>query len=203
MDFQETIEPEILDTKTEKIINSSKSFIALSDKNNEYTILFENKIKLLNISSKISGNNYNHNFIYKNNFSLNDIQKVKWFLSYNSIDDCLSEIFNILKDKKMILKEEKDKLILIIPLNSIKYPEIIFPLYKKEKSDSERINELYDVINSLNEKNNQQEKQITILKVQLDNFMNQDIVINGTKNEINGITIDFEFFGKENFKKYL
>ena len=88
MDFQETIEPEILDTKTEKIINSSKSFIALSDKNNEYTLLFENKIKLLNITSKISGNNYKHNFIYKNNFSLHDIQKVKWFLAYNSIDDC-------------------------------------------------------------------------------------------------------------------
>ena len=196
MEFQETIEPEIIEAKSENILNQSKSFIVLSDKNNEYTIIFENKIKLLSISSKSNDNKFNQKFIYKNHFSLYDIQKVKFFLAYNSIDDCLLEIFNILNNKKIILKEEKDKLILIIPLNSIKYPEIIFPWYKKEKSDSEKINELYDTIN-------EQQKQINALKENLDNFMNQEIVINGTKKEKNGIIVDLEVFGKEDFNKYL
>ena len=197
MDFQQTIEPEINEEKSKKIVNQSTKFTVLSDKNNEYTIIFENKLKILSISSKNNDdNNFNQKFIYKNNFSLNDIQKVKWFLAYNSIDDCLLEIFNILNEKKIILKEEKDKLILIIPLNSIKYPEIIFPLLKKERSDSEKINELYDIIN-------EQQKQINVLKENLDSFMNQEIVINEAKTEINGIDVDLELFGKEDFNKYL
>ena len=117
-------------------------------------------------------------------------------MAFNTIDDCLLEIFNILNKIKKLLKEEKDKLILIIPLNSIKYPKIIFPLYKREKSDSEKINELYDIIN-------EQQKQINSLKENLDNFMNQEIVINGAKEELNGIELDLEIFGKEDFNKYL
>lgn len=137
MDFPQTIEPEIIEAKTENIINQSKSFTALSDKNDEYTILFENKSKTLSISARKNDNDFNQKFIYKNNFNLHDIQKVKWFLAYNTLDDCLLEIFNILNEKKILLKEEKDKLILIIPLNSIKYPEINF-LYIKEKNRNQK-----------------------------------------------------------------
>ena len=143
---------------------------------------------------------------YKNQFSLYEIQKVKWFLAYDTLDECLSEIFQILNEKKGIIKEENDNQInLIIPLNSKKFSEILFPLYKKEISDKEKIDELYEIINSLNEKNNEQRKQIINLKEKLYNINDQEIRIYGGKNEkLNGISIDLSLFGKEDifFENY-
>ncbi len=178
----------------ENIINSP-TFTIYSDKKNEYSLLFQNTKELLYISCQ---NKNNNNLLYKNKFSLYEIQKTKLFIAYDTIDECLFEINNILNEKKGIIKEEEeDKLSFVVPLNSKKYPEIIFPLYKKEKSDSQKINDLYKIIN-------EEKKQINDLKKTLDDFIiNQEITIYGTKEEVNGISVDFKVFGKEDLKEYL
>ena len=134
--------PEIRQTKTYKII---------SDKKNEYYVLFENTGNLLYISTESKKNNSLEKIKYKNQFTLNDIQNVKFFKGYDTIEECLAEI----DINKGIIKEEqsKIKLDLVIPINSKKYPEITFILLLKEKTDSEKINELYGIIYNLSEEN--------------------------------------------------
>ena len=76
---------------------------------------------------------------------------MKLFLAFDTIEECISEIFNFLDINKGKIIENDTQLKLIIPLNSKKYPEIIFNLFLKEKSDSEKIKELYSLIKKLNE----------------------------------------------------
>ena len=75
---------------------------------------------------------------------------MKLFLAYNIIEECISEIFI----------ENDTQLNLIIPLNSKKYPEIIFNLFLKEKLDWEKIKELYSLIKKWNEEKNNQKLEI-------------------------------------------
>ena len=200
MEIPELVENNIKEKESDKMKNKSKTFILISD-NNEYNILFENNSKVVYISCECNNKKSEQKLKYKNQFSLYEIQKVK-LLAYDTLDECLSEIFQILNEKKGIIKEENDNQInLIIPLNSKKFSEILFPLYKKEISDKEKIDELYDIINSLNEKNNEQRKQIINLKEKLYNINDQEIRIYGGKNEkLNGISIDLSLFGKEDIK---
>ena len=58
--------------------------------------------------------------------------------AYDSIDECLSEI----EITKGFIREKYDSLDLVVPLNSKKYPEIVFPLLLKKISDSEKMQEL-------------------------------------------------------------
>jgi len=186
-------EPIKVNKNQEENLINSPTFTIYSDKKNEYSLLFQNTKELLYISCQ----NKNNNLLYKNKFSLYEIQKTKLFIAYDTIDECLFEINNILNEKKGIIKEEEDKLSFVVPLNSKKYPEIIFPLYKKEKSDSQKINDLYEIINK-------EKKQINDLKKTLDDFIiNQQITICGIKEEVNGISVDFKIFGKENLTEYL
>ena len=194
--------PCFFEEETEKIINKSKNFIILSDKNKKYNILFENNGAILSITT--THDNNLEKVIYKNTFTLYDIQKVKLFQTYDSIDECLLEIFNILDENKAFIKEIKDKLELIIPLNSKKYPQIIFALNKKEKTDSEKIKELYNIINTLNEENNHLKKTNYELKAELENLKNyqfQEIKLIGTKEEVDGILCNLNIFEKEKFNK--
>ena len=133
--------------KNEKKI--SKSFLISSDKNNKYNVLLENSENKLNIYAEIETNSGEKN-TFQNQYSLIEIRKVKLFLAYDTIEECISEIFNFLDINKGKIIENDTQLKLIIPLNSKKYPEIIFNLFLKEKSDSEKIKELYSLIKKLN-----------------------------------------------------
>ena len=85
---------------------------------------------------------------------------------------------------------------LVIPLNSKKYPQITFPLEEKEISESEKIQELYDIIQDLNNK-------VQNLQTKLDNLTYQEIKIISKKEEPTGLSIDLFTFGKEDFYKYI
>ena len=97
-----------------------KTFKIKSDKNREFIILLENNGAILNLSTETKEKSPFQKKIYKNKFTLIDIQKVKLFNAYDSIDECLSEI----EISKGIIREKADSLDLVVPLNSKKYPEI-------------------------------------------------------------------------------
>ena len=180
---KKTPESEIIKSETYKI---------QSDNKKEYNILCENRGTLLNISTEIKDEKTFKKKSFKNKFSLIDLQKVKLFQSYDSIEECLYEIdFN-----KGIIKEENTRLNLVIPLNSKKYPQITFPLEEKEISDSEKIQELYYIIQNLN-------NQVQNLQIKLDNLTYHEIKIISKKEEPTGISIDLFTFGKEDFFKYI
>ena len=83
--------------KNEKKI--SKSFLISSDKNNKYNVLLENSENKLNIYAEIETNSGEKN-TFQNQYSLIEIRKVKLFLAYDTIEECISEIFNFLDINK-------------------------------------------------------------------------------------------------------
>ena len=184
----------------------SKNFIILSEDKKQYNVLFENYGNSLILSAEIIESNTIEKIRFQNKFSLLDIQKVKLFQVFDSIDECLSEIFNFIELNKGIIKVKNSLLSLIIPLNSKKYPEISFELNQKEKTDSEKIKELYNVIHKLNEEKIKEKKENDELKKKIERLENSlyfDIEILGKKEEVNGISIEFFLFGENEFQNFI
>ena len=105
---------------------------------------------------------------YKNNFTLEDIQKVKLFIAFDNLEECLDEIIEGLNMNKNQIINEKNKIKLIISLKSKKYNEIIFDLNKEEIGIEEKLKEL-----SLENENNK--KEIQFLKNE-NNILKQNIL---------------------------
>ena len=53
---------------------------------------------------------------YKKSFTLNDIQKVKYFKMYDCLNDCMNDIISGFEDKRINIKEENNSNIITIPL---------------------------------------------------------------------------------------
>ena len=176
--------------KPEKKI--TKLFKILSETKKEYSVLFEIAENILNISTEIKDEKSFQNKTYKNKYTLLDIQKVKYFNAYDTIEECLSEI----DINTGIIKEEKDQLNIVVPINSKKYPEIIFTLLFKEKSESEKINELYNIIQNLNDK-------INILEKKIEDMSNNTIKIFTQEKEPSGIIFDLNVIGKNDIGKII
>ena len=135
-----------------------------SEENIEYKIIFEIQNNFLVI-------NANHESIeYENKFTLEDIKSVKLFSFYDTLQECLDEIYsgiNPYKQESLIcnIKENDENIDLIIPLRNVKYPQIIFTLDRKENENINLNNyiskEQYDyLLNIINE----HEKTINELK---------------------------------------
>lgn len=122
----------------DEIKNKSIEFNATSDKGNNFKIIFENQIDNLLITAKSDSIKAN----YKNISTLSQIQEVKLFLTYDSIDECLFEIKEGIEKNENKIIEETNKLILTIPLSNKKYNQIIFTLNKYEKTEKEKIEDL-------------------------------------------------------------
>ena len=185
----------------------SKSFLISSDKNKEYNVLFECFGNKLSISAETKSEEKN---TFRNNFSFVEIQKVKFFLAYDTLEECVLELFNFLEINKGFIKENDSKIYLVIPLNSKKYPEIIFDLIFKEKTDSEKIQELYSIIHKLKKEKDEQKlelekfKKETQLEIEkLKNMLSYDVKIIGSKEETKGISIELSILGEEQFNKFI
>ena len=77
----------------------------------------------------------------------------------------MEELFSFIENKKYNLIEENKEISLIFQLPVHKVKEIKFSLKQKEKSDNEKINELYNIIGNLKKENSLlKEENNTILK---------------------------------------
>ena len=154
--------------------NKEKTFEVISNNNNKFFIKFYNKGNSLLISCYYQKEILK--FEYESEFDINYIKKVKLFTIYDSIDECLNEIFIGINTNKSTIKENTDNIILTIPLINTKFKEIIFEIKEKEKNDKQKIGELFtiinlqqkEIINLKNENNNLKEKIIRIEKDLLD-----------------------------------
>ena len=109
-------------------------------------------------------------FLYVKNFTLSDIQKVKLFTLYSTIDECLDEIFEGIDSGKCNLIEETNFIILNIPLMNKKYNEIKFQIDEKEKNDKEKYEELYKFSINLKKENSFYKNEINELKKKIKNM---------------------------------
>ena len=133
-----------------------------SNKNKSYSV----KISFdSNLNITINTVNEIPQLSFKELFSSEYIKKNKYFSLCDNISDIILTLEPILKDEKNItLIEENNNLKLVIKLPHPKCPEIVFPFEKIKKDVDESINELYELINKLNNKVSQQEKEINELK---------------------------------------
>ena len=145
----------------ENIKNKEIKFEVKSDKNKLYYIHFLNKGNSLLI--KTYYNNELSKIEYESEFQLSYIQKTKLFSIYDNIDECLDEIFSGINTGKSSIVEEYNYIKLLIPLNNIKFKEIMFKIGQKEKNDKDKIDELYQIIK-------EQKQEINDLKNKIENL---------------------------------
>ena len=133
-----------------------------SDKNIDYLLTISYSSEL-DISLKLLNKLPEESFI--GNYNMEYIIKNKYFSFCENTQDIKQTLEPILKeDKNIILKEEHDELKLILQLPHPKCREIEFILKKEKKDTKDCINELYELINKLNDKVISQGNEINDLK---------------------------------------
>ena len=123
----------------------------ISDKMNKFKIRISNNNNNLNIQAFYEINF--SNIIFEKDIDLQEIQEKKLFYGFQNIDEYIKGIYTGINSGKGIINEEKDEILLIIPLND---QEIKFKLIKKNKEEV-LINDNYD-INNIYEFNNNSNK---------------------------------------------
>ena len=181
------------------IINKNKKIELKSGDNKKYEFEFINKTTTLRIEAKSFNDMLPE--IYFNEFTLEDIKKVKYFNDdYESIDECLSEIFDRLDNNEPKLEMGKDGLYIIVPLS--KRYEIRFLLKKEEKSDNVKYCELFELVKKMKA---EQETEVKSLKEKI-NYLEDLLKIKKKrrkKNEdFNGSIVSIKCFGANEFDEY-
>ena len=152
---------------TQMIIKyKEKEFELKSNKNNIFKIRLINNLSGLLI--KADNNNEINKQFYETLFPIEKIKENKAFAFYESIDEILSELFPLIDEGKVILNEETNFIKLCILLPFQKFKNLEFQIYEKNKSDSEKINDLYNIISKKNEEINDLKNEINNLKNKLE-----------------------------------
>lgn len=156
-------EPEEL--RKNDIKNKEKIFELTSNKGNQYIITFINKITSLIVSS--IHDNGNIKIFYENTYTLEKIKENKIFAFSENIDEFLSELFPLIDQKKASISEENNHLVLSIKLPFQKIKNIYFIMEEKKKTDSEKINDLFNIINGQNIEMNKLKEELKIIKEEI------------------------------------
>ena len=133
-----------------------------SDKNIDYSLKITYSSEL-DINLKVLNKLPEESFI--GNYNMEYIIKNKYFSFCENTQDIKLTLEPIIKeDKNIILKEEHGELKLILQLPHPICREIEFILKKEKKDTKDSINELYELINKLNDKVTLQGNEINDLK---------------------------------------
>ena len=92
---------------------------------------------------------------YESKFDISYIKKVKLFILYDTINECLEEINLGINTGKSYLVEEKNYINIFIPLNNIKFNEINFKVDLKENINIVNNKEINELKNVIKEQNNE------------------------------------------------
>ena len=125
---------------------NKKTFELTSDKKNKYTFTFKN-IKSTSLLIEALFDDGIVKTFFESKFTLDKIKENKAFLSYDTIDEILEELFPLIDENKIHLtEEEENKIKIIFDLPFKKYKNMDFLISEKKKTSDEKINELYDII---------------------------------------------------------
>ena len=169
-------------TINDEIKNKEKTFEITSNKGKKYVISFKNNGTTLLITSIYDDSI--RKIFYESFYSLEKIKENKAFYIYDSIDEILSELFPLIDEGKTKLNEETNLIILTIDLPFQKIKQIDFIIEEKEKSDSEKINELFNIIIVQNKEIDKLKNDVNILKESITNLTNKINIIENKNNEI-------------------
>lgn len=131
---------------------------------NEYKLNFENIIYLLKLGKieneieeliifvKDENKNTINTCYYQNSFSLKNIQQMnKIFRQFDTIDEIIDALKDIISDKQILIKKEKDDLLIIFKFKKLGKgeEEIIFTLKKNNIESGKIIENLISNINNI------------------------------------------------------
>ena len=141
--------------KNESKIKEEKDYIIISDKNNSFHVNFSNYSNFIKIKAYLKYNDL-ENKNYEKLYYLNELKNNKFLSICDSIDEVYQQlIYELNKNSKKNIIEEKNKINIIIPVEHIKIKEIKFILFEQKKTDKELIQELFIKIKNLNEEINE------------------------------------------------
>ena len=157
-------------------LNEGKSFkVELSiNKENVYLINF-----ILGSSLEIEANQINDIIkkSFSNKFSLQKIRENKYFLQFDSLKEIFDELKERINNNKITIEENENNLKIIIQLPSSKNKEIIFELNPINKNDSEKIQDLTQLVLKQN-------KEICDLKNKIIKLETKDMQLNKELNDL-------------------
>ena len=114
-----------------------KTFSLKSDKNRSFNLDIQNKKSSIYIYAFTQTDIQKNDF--DKDFSLKDLKENKYFSLFDSIDEIYEEIINIISTKTSEVKilEEKNIIIINIPIGGFKIKEILLTLNEKEKDEKQ------------------------------------------------------------------
>ena len=148
--------------------------VLINIENNKLTISCQNATKF-------------SSFCYKNSYSLEDTKKInKLFLCISPLDEIVSILSELFKNKKVSLNKDKDNLLLNLSLTDLvgKEQKISFILNQSFLSNNELINKYFLQINNLQEMLEEEKKKNENLAKrveELENWKNLFSIINNRK----------------------
>ena len=149
-----------------KVDKSQKTFDLKSDKGNKYLFTLKN-IKSTSLLIEALFDDGIVKTFFESEFTLDKIKENKAFVSYDTIDEILEELFPLIDENKIhLFEEEVNKIKIIFELPFKKYKNMIFIVDEKEKTSDAKVNELYEIIITQN-------KEIKDLKSKLNSVENK------------------------------
>ena len=168
---------------------STEKIIQVIQENNKASFSFKTKENNLIISTEINDSLISH--FYNSTISIQEIQKNKYFLQFDTIEEILSELILKSQTKSPIFEKINNNIILKISLNSFKFKDIEFILKEKSKNNDDKFKELYDIVFELKKENSELKKEINNLKIGINDlkeensqFKEQIKILNDFKNKI-------------------
>ena len=141
--------------------SNSITLKALKD-NNQLSFQIKTKDNNFIISTELRKSILSKN--YEGIFSLQDIQKNKYFLQFDSIKEIFEELVFKSQIQSPIIEKQNDNLILKIFLSSSKFKDIEFTLKSKIKSNEDKFKELYNILTEIKDENLELKQEINKLK---------------------------------------
>ena len=151
-----------MDEAKSTLMNSVKKIYSIeSDKNRKFTIEITNKYNSIYIYAFYEDDLNKEE--YEKEYQLEDLKKDKYLSILGSIDNIFKELTNFFNTKISEIKliEDKNKLIINIPLESEILKHIIFEINIKNKTIQEKYSELYNMIIKLKNENNNLKKNLS------------------------------------------
>ena len=172
---QITTIPESEDNEVSKE-ESIKEYEIKSDNMHTYKIILKIKFSNLIITGYLLNSKTKPK--YSKNFTLKDIQEMRYFTIFDSLEECFEEIVEALDMDENIITERKNKIILKIPLKCKKYNHIIFEMDKVDNNLEENFDSFCQKII---EENNELKNEIKNLKNEIKEIKEKEMLIGKTK----------------------
>ena len=170
-------------------IPEEKTFELTSNKNNKFLLTFKN-IKSTSLFISAIFDDETIKIFYESEYTLEKIKENNAFISYDTIEEILAELFNFIEKGKIFLIEESNDIYIKFDLPLKKYKDIVFVIKEKKKTNEEKIEELYNIIIKQN-------KEIIFLKSNLNMMKSKLENIEINSNELNNKIVKLENENKQ------